>query len=173
MAKKKKDQIEAIEKLPQEKRGAKHLVECRCVLPQFKSRKDPPRHKFVVFSIISENDIVEPKFAQCNNCGTIHKVLDICKSEIQIGKENASSILGIDDIKVSLPKDLTYILEKYKLDLPSWEHASFIVDNKRWGDFIVLEQEEDSGIKQGKYVRILGENFFKIENFTREEYISL
>lgn len=153
-------------------RGIKHLIECRCVLPQFKSRKDPTRHKFVVFSVIKENDTVEHKFAQCNNCGIIHKVIDICKSEIQQGKENSSFILNVDDIKISLPKDLSFILEKYNLDLPSWEQASFIVDNKLWGHFIVLEQEEDGGSKIGKYVRILGENLFKIENFSREEYIN-
>ena len=156
----------------QTKRGFRHLIECRCVLPQFKNRKDPLKHKFVVFSIVDENDVVEVKYSQCNNCGLIHKIVDICKSEIQPGKENSSSILTIDDIKLSLPRDLTYILEKYRLEVPSWEQARFIVENKRWGDFIILEQEDDGDTKQGKYVRILGESFFKVENFSRDEFVS-
>lgn len=165
--KKSEESVQTEQRRP--KRGYKHLVECRCVLPQFKSQKEPPRHKFVVFSIADENDVIEHKFAQCNNCGLVHKVVDICKSEIQAGKENASSILSIDDIKVSLPKDLVVILDKYRVELPGWEQAAFIIENKEWGNFIVLEQEEDGGTKHGKYVRILGESFYKVENFSRQE----
>lgn len=174
MAKKKSSEDKKVSvEASQTKRGFRHLIECRCVLPQFKNRKDPPKHKFVVFSILDENDTVEMKYAQCNNCGLIHKVIDICKSEIQLGKENSSSILSIDDIRLSLPKDLSHILEKYRLETPSWEQASFIIENKRWGDFIVLEQEDDGDTRHGKYVRILGESFFKVENFTRDEFINL
>lgn len=172
MAKKKSSEDKKASIVLQHKRGFRHLVECRCVLPQFKNRTDPPKHKFIVFSILDENDNVDSKYAQCNNCGLVHKVIDICKSEIQPGKENSSSILTIDDIKLSLPRDLSYILEKYRLELPSWEQAQFIVENKRWGEFIVLEQEDDGDTKQGKYVRILGESFFKVENFSREEFIA-
>jgi len=159
------------EQIKTKMRGYRHLIECRCVLPQFKNRKDPPRHKFVVFSIIDENDKVDSKHAQCNNCGLVHKIIDICTSEIQKTKESSSFILSIDDIKLSLPKDLCIILEKYKVDLPSWEQACFIVTNKEWGNFVMLEQEDEGDNKMGKYVRILGENFFKIENFSRNEYI--
>jgi hypothetical protein len=156
----------------QQKRGFRHLLECRCVLPQFKNRQDPPKHKFIVFSVLKENDSIDLKYAQCNNCGLIHKVIDICKSEIQLGKEHSSSILTVEDIKLSLPRDLSNILEKYRLELPSWEQAQFIVEHKSWGEFIVLEQEDDGDTKQGKYVRILGESFFKVENFSRDEFIS-
>lgn len=155
------------------KRGYKHLIQCRCVLPQFKNRPDPPRHKFIVFSVIDENDKVELKYAQCNHCGLIHKVVDICKSEIQAGKESSSLILTIDDIKISLPADLVTILDKYNAELSTWEQARFILENKEWGNFLLLEQEEESGVKQGKYLRIFGENFYKMENFSREEYVNL
>jgi hypothetical protein len=153
------------------KKGYKHLIECRCVLPQFKNRKDPPKHKFVVFSVIDENDNVEHKYAQCNNCALVHNVIDICTSDIQHSKESSSFILSIDDIKISLNKDLSIILEKYKVDLASWEQAAFILENKEWGNFIMLEQEDEGESKLGKYVRVLGENFFKIENFSRNEII--
>jgi len=45
------------------------------------------------------------------------------------------------------------------------------LENKEWGNFIMLEQEDEGDTKMGKYVRILGENFFKIENFSRNELI--
>ena len=72
--------------------GFKHLVQCHCILPQYRKMKDPVFHKFVVFSTIDKKDNVEPKNVQCNNCGVIHKVFDICKSEIETILLN----LGID-----------------------------------------------------------------------------
>ena len=150
-------------------RGQKHLIACRCILPQFKGRQNPPRHQFSVFSSIDENDNVVVKYAQCNNCGLVHKVIDICKTEIMQGKEAMSSILTVDDIKMSLPPNLSNILERNKADLSTWEQAQFILENKEWGNFILLAAEEDSGVKQIKYVRVMSETFFKIESFSREE----
>lgn len=152
-------------------RGQKHLIFCRCVLSQFKGRQNPPRHQFYVFSSITDDDDVIIKYAQCNNCGLVHKVVDICKSEIMQGKEAMSSILSIDDIKISLPVALSNILERNNSDLASWEQAQSIIENKEWGNFILLAAEEDDGIKQIKYVRIMSETFFKIETVSREEII--
>ena len=152
-------------------RGHKHLIKCRCVLPQFKGRTDAVPHQFVVFSTLDDNDVPIKKYCQCNNCGVIHKVTDVCKSEIMSGKESMSSMVNISDIKPSLPQNLIDILERSGSDLPTWEHAQFVIENKRWGDVVVLAQEEESGIKQIKYVRIMSETFFKVENFNREEFL--
>ena len=153
-------------------RGQLHLVKCRCVLSQFKSTPNPPAHQFIAFSAIDDNDDVVVKYAQCNNCGLIHKVVDICKSEILPGKENLASILTIEDIKLSLPPNLVAILERNNVELPTWELAQFIVENKLWGDFVILAKEEENGTKQGKYVRFMSESFFKIESFNRTEVIT-
>jgi len=150
-------------------RGQLHLVKCRCVLSQFKSTPNPPAHQFIVFSAIKDDDEVIIKYAQCNNCGSIHKVIDICKSEILQGKENLSSILSIEDIKTSMPSNLSAILERNNVDLPMWELAQFIVENKLWGEFVILVKEEESDTKQGKYVRIMSDTFFKIESFNRTD----
>lgn len=150
-------------------RGQRHLVECRCVLQQYKKMPDPIKHQFMVFSIIDDEDKVLPKSAQCNNCGLIHKIIDICKSEILAGKEQSAAIMTIDDIKPSIPTNLVSILERNNVDLSAWEYAQFIVENKRWGEFVIIGAEEESGVKQGKYVRIMSENFFKIETFNRNE----
>ena len=152
-------------------RGQKHLIKCRCVLPQYKGKIDPPVHHFVVFSIIDDDDRVKVKYAQCNNCGIIHKITDICKSDVQVGKEAMTSIISIDDIKTFLPSNLVDILERNNADLSTWENASFILENKQWGNIIVLTQEEESGTRQGKYVRIMSDTFFKIETFSREEVV--
>ena len=150
--------------------GVKHLIRCRCVMPQFKNLPEPPQHQFVVFSVIDDNDRVQLKFAQCNNCGVIHKVIDVCKSEVLTNREDMGSILTVDEIKAGLPRNLVNILDSNDADLPTWEVASFIYENKRWGEFVVLNTDSENGTRQGKYVQILGESMFKVNTFAREEF---
>jgi len=151
--------------------GLKHLITCRCVLPQFKRRENPPQHQFVVFSILDDNDAVQPKFVQCNNCGIIHKVIEVNRSVIVAGREDMKSIADIDDIKLNLSPNLSALLEQNNADLPTWEAVQYAIVNEQWGSFIVLSTDEEDGLKQGKYVRILGQNMFKVETFTREEVV--
>lgn len=151
--------------------GQKHLVKCRCVLPQFKQANNPPAHQFTVFSVVNDDDTVKQKYAQCPNCGVIHKVIDVWKSEIIQSKESMSSIVTITDIKPSLPENLVKILESNNADLPSWESAQFIIENQRWGEFVVLNTETEEGVKHVKYVRILGSNMFKVESLDRQETV--
>jgi hypothetical protein len=149
--------------------GIKHLITCRCVLPQFKRREDPPQHQFVVFSVIDDDNNVRPKFAQCNNCGIIHKVTEINRSEIMASREDMRSIAKITDIRLGLPQGLAALLEQNDVDLPTWEMAEFIYSRQDWGQFVVLSTDEAEGTRQGKYVSILGANLFKVETFSREE----
>lgn len=152
--------------------GQKHLIKCRCVLPQFKNSIDPEkkRHRFVVFSEVVD-DVVKQKYAQCNNCGLIHKITDICTSEIMPGKEAMSSILTLDDIKASMNANLASILERHECDLPTWEHAQYILENKRWGDFVILANDVDEDNRTVKYIRVLGENLYKVDSHIRRETI--
>jgi len=150
--------------------GLKHLIKCRCVMPQFKNLPEPPVHQFVVFSVINDDDTVQVKFSQCNNCGIIHKVTDICKSEIIQNRESMGSILKIEDIKPSLPQNLITILESNVADLATWEASQFIYENEKWGQYVVLNSDSEAGTRQGKYVQIIGKNLFKVGTFSREEY---
>lgn len=151
--------------------GQKHLVRCRCVLPQFKHSANPPAHQFTVFSVINDDNTVKPKFAQCTNCGVIHRVHELSRSDILLGREAMGSIITVNDIRVSLPDALVAILENTKADLPTWEAVQFIYENKQWGSFAVLTSDTEGDVKQGKYVRILGEKMFKVETFERVEVI--
>lgn len=153
--------------------GQKHLIKCRCILSQFKKKSDPPLHQFVVFSQIDDDGNVVMKYSQCNNCGVVHKVVDICKSEILGTKENMSAILTIEDIKPCMPANLVGILEKNAADLPTWEACQHIVDNKLWGQHVVLTTDKDEDKSVGKYVRILGESLFKVESYSRQEVVSV
>lgn len=150
-------------------KGIKHLIKCRCVLTQYRGVQDPPRHQFVVFSVYDEStDSVQVKHAQCNNCGLVHKVVDLCKSEF-LNKEDLQTLTSVSDIRDSIPESLRNVLDRNNADLPTWEAVSFAHHNKHWGDIIVITSDYDSGTRYGKYVQLLGENLFKVESFSREE----
>lgn len=151
--------------------GQKHLIQCRCILHQFKKMKNAPLHRFVVFSTVDDDKPVI-KFAQCNNCGIIHKIVDIGRSEILKDREHMSSIISVSEIKLSLNPSLVSILDANFCDLPTYEMVKFIIDQKKWGEIVILSSEEESGTRQGKYVRIMGEALFNVDSFTREEFIT-
>lgn len=145
--------------------GVKHLVQCHCVLPQYKNAAEPIFHKFVVFSIIDDSDTVQPKFAQCNNCGIVHKVVDICKSELTT-REEAKALPNIEDIKFSISPELVRVLESYQSDLATWEQAEWITLTKSWDQWITLVREENENDEiHGKRLIFLDDGRFRIEGF--------
>ena len=146
----------------------KHLVECKCVLPQFK-HVDPPRwHHFVAFSEIDQTGLVIPCFVQCNNCGIIHKVTEVGTSSI-LGRDDLPSLPNLEDIKSGLPEKLVSILEKYESELPTYQEAAFILEHKLWGRFVILTKEVVDGILLGKYLLILGDTLWKVNSFQEEQ----
>jgi hypothetical protein len=155
-----------------ERSGVKHLVECHCVLPQLKGRRDPIYHKFVVFSII-EGDQVISKHAQCNNCGVIHKVTEIGASEILTGKEELGSIPTIEDIRMGFSDRLNSILDNYDLDLATWEECQFILDEERWGSRVVLKRDLEGDEQVGKHLIILGPNRFRIQPWSHAYQVNV
>jgi hypothetical protein len=149
--------------------GQQHLIQCHCVLPQYRGRKDPVYHKFAVFSIIDESDTVVPKFVQCNNCGVIHKVFDICKSEIITGKDEMRNTAKIDDFKFGIPNDLINLLTTYNCDLNIWEHVYFSLVNENWGSKIVLTRETINDETTGKILTIKSNKQFVVEDYILNE----
>ena len=79
--------------------GTKHLIQCHCVLPQYRRMKDPVFHQFVVYSKINKDGTLKPKVGKCNNCGVFHNVIDFCKSEILHDYEGDGFLITIDDIE--------------------------------------------------------------------------
>jgi len=152
--------------------GVKHLIQCHCILPQYRNSKNPVFHKFVVFSIIdNETDLVLPKFAECNNCGTAHKIVDMCTSEILVGKDEVRTQLTISDLQHSLPTSLFELLVSYNKDLPDFEYAQFIIENERWNKHIILTREELEDYTQGKLVKFIAIDKFKVESYTSKRSV--
>lgn len=148
--------------------GQRHSIRCNCILAQHMSRKDPPLFHFVVFSVV-EDDNVKPKIVQCPNCGVLHRILDIGRSKILTGKEESRSLVTFDDVKSSVPPNLAKILEQHDLDMTQWEAAQFIVENQRWGEHVVLSDESVDKIRYVKYVRILGNELYRVDTQEFEE----
>lgn len=154
------------------KEGIRHLVQCHCVLPQYRKRKDPVFHKFLVFSIL-DNGICTPKLSQCNNCGQLHNVVDICKSELLSGRDESNTIPNEIDIGMSISDKLKHILESNNCDITLWEQAQFYEENKLWGNKIILSKDEIKNNIQVKYLLFVDDKKFKIQTETFQETIGL
>lgn len=146
-------------------KGIKHIVECHCVMPQYRKHPNPPYHKFKVFSIIDESQQVIPKHAACTNCGVIHNVVDLCKSEIDAGEE-VGAVMKISDCKLMIPSGIVQILETYNCEVCDYEHVLFILQNEKWGEYIIVSREEtDAGDISGKLLKLESPGQYKLEPF--------
>lgn len=145
----------------------KHLVECNCVLPQFKHTDPPLWHHFVVFSEINEKGEVIPSFVQCNNCGMVHKVTEVGVSST-MKKDTLPALMTVEDIKSSLPEKLLAELEKHELGLPTYQEVAFIREHKLWGRSVLLTKDEVDGILVGKALQIIGETLWRVTQFQEE-----
>jgi hypothetical protein len=135
------------------------------VLPQYRKMDNPIFHKFVVFSELDDDDNVVPKLAQCNNCAAIHKVVDICKSEIAPGKDETKSVLTKKDLARSLPQQLSEMFEEYQLEVADYEFAKFVIENEKWGTLMILSKEVEGDGYSGKALNFVGPNKFRIDPF--------
>lgn len=147
------------------RQGIRHLIDCTCILPQYLKRNPPVFHKFTVFSELDNDSNVIEKYAQCTNCGTIHRITDICKSEIYHGRDTSVSVMTVNELSYSLPTHIVNLLQEYKSDVSIWENAKFIIDNAYWGDYIVLSSEEIDGKRSGKFVVFMSETRIAIQPF--------
>ena len=136
------------------------------MLPQYKNREEIVFHQFAVFSVLDEeSDTIEVKFSACNNCGAVHKIVDICKTEILTGKDEVPTQLNKEDFKFSLPTDLYELLGTYHREIADFEHAQFILEQESWGEHIILSREELDDMIQGKLVKFLSSDRFRIESY--------
>lgn len=146
----------------------KHLIECNCILKQYEEYNPPIYHKFIVFSVINDDGSIKPSLVQCNNCGGIHRVTEVNKSE-KLKRESSPSIPTIEEIQTCLPEKLVQILAKYNLDLPTWQEIKFIFENEKWDRPVILQKEEEKGERFGKYLLLASKNLWSINSFSTED----
>jgi len=145
-------------------KGIKHLIQCHCVLPQFRKRAEKVFHKIEVFSILDEEDNVNEKFVICDNCGVVHKVTDLCKSEIQTNHETITSVRTIPEIKLSIDDNLSKILESNGAHVSTWENIEYLIDNDVFDTPVIINRETVKGKINVKIFQLKKNGKFKITN---------
>jgi hypothetical protein len=148
--------------------GFKHLVQCHCILPQYRKLDNPIFHKFVVFSSVDEDEDVIPKIVKCNNCEVAHKIIDFCKSEVLIDGEDVNT-MSILDIRKSISENVCLILDDNNCDIATWEQVKDIIENKLWGSVVVLSSKRLSGVTNIKTLVINDKDDLKIETNLRQD----
>tara|TARA_A100001515_G_scaffold145037_2_gene151469 strand:+ start:515 stop:1009 length:495 start_codon:yes stop_codon:yes gene_type:complete len=156
-----------------DKIGIKHLIECHCTLKIYKGSENHLYHKFPVYSKFDNqtNKLIE-KIVPCNNCQTLHKVYDVCKSDIvKSGKDENKAAVSIEDISLQLPYKINNVLVKYQSDISTWEQVLDIVECEAWSYKVVLSRELIEGKYHVKTLEILSEDKIKIESKIIEDEI--
>lgn len=153
----------------------KHLVECHCTLSIFKNKTSPIYHKIPVLSFLDEKDQVLEKYISCNNCGIIHRVHEISKSEIKWGQEDVKSLINsIDDIKFNLENQgyekLVNLLEQSNLEICDWELIEFLLEEEKEGNIILEKNESDNNIVL-RILEIKSNGKFKLKKETSQRYL--
>jgi len=126
---------------------------------------EPIFHKFVVYSRFEDSDKIERKIVRCNNCDAVHRVIDLCKSEIVLRVEDTDVIIDEDEIKLGLPERLVKILEKNNSDLPTFEAVDDIIENEAWGSEVVISRKSlDIDKTHLKILEIKGPEKFRLKS---------
>jgi hypothetical protein len=129
--------------------------------------KSPVFHKFVVYSKFKEDNIIEEKLVRCNNCDAVHRVIDLCRSEIVIKIEETDTILDEEEIKLALSDKIIGILEKNNSDIATYESIDHIINENAWGSQVVISRQTVGNEKTHiKILEINGENKFRLKSET-------
>lgn len=128
----------------------KHLIECQCTLSIFKEKTKPVYHKFPVFSLLDDDNIIS-KYVICDNCDVIHYVNEVAKSEIKWGKENLKSLITTkEDISFNLKsKNLGHVAEILSINnccVSDWEQCLYFVENNIEDNLVFNKEEIDNNI---------------------------
>jgi hypothetical protein len=139
----------------------KHLIECHCTLPQYRNRPDIVYHKFPVFSLLESDSVVE-KLARCNNCDAVHRVFDVCKSEIFIGDLDISAIKTQQEVMSEIPQQLRESLVPLNLDICTLEHILWCIENNK-EEKIPLRRDNIKGKLFVKFINVKTDGKWKFE----------
>lgn len=151
--------------------GIKHLIECHCFLTIYKKGRKMINHKFPVYSKIDNQGLITPKLVKCNNCEAAHYVKQIGRSELRPGKDQIDSVLKIDDIKHDIPNKFFNYLVENNCTLADFEHVKDILEEKRWGENVIIRRDIVDEKQQIKYITINDKKSFKVNSDIIEDLI--
>lgn len=151
--------------------GIKHLIECHCFLTIYKKGQNMFNHRFPVYSKIDEQGRIIPKLVKCNNCEAAHFVTKIGRSELRPGKDQTDTVLKIEDFKHDLPSKIFNYLIENNCNISDFEHVKDIIEERRWGENVIIRRDIVDEKQQIKYIVINSKNNFQIKSDTIEDLI--
>lgn len=88
----------------------------------------------------------------------------------KLKKETSAVLPDVEEIKTGLPEKLVQLIERYKLDLPSWQEIQFVFENEKWDRPIILfkEQGDNPEDVSGKYLLISSKSLWRVQIFSTE-----
>ena len=76
------------------------------------------------------------------------------------------------DCGMMLPSGIKQMLETYECEVPDWEHALYILQNEKWGDFIIIQREEtEGGDLTGKILKFIAAGNYRLEPFLQKRIL--
>ena len=153
--------------------GVKHLIQCHCILPQYRNMSNPMFHKFTVYSKYTSIGDIEDKIAKCNNCGIFHKVYEICKSELLQDYDGISFLITVEEIEDLLPDNISRILRKNNCDLATWENVLDVYRSKEWGVPVVIARNTIKNISYVKSLTMLDKDTIDIKSNTIDNILEI
>jgi galactitol-specific phosphotransferase system IIB component len=122
-----------------------------------------------VYSNFNDQGKVIEKIISCENCNTLHKVYDICKSDIvKGGKDENKASITIEELDLQLPDKISKILEKNQCPIPIYEEVVDAIEKNIDSHDIVINREVIEGKYQVKVLNIT-KGKFRIKNETIED----
>jgi hypothetical protein len=131
-------------------------------LTLYKKSQKTINHRFPVYSKIDDVGNVIPKLVKCNNCEAVHYVEKICRSELRPGKDQSLAILELKDISMSLPIKVRNYLIENKCDISTFEHVKHIIEEKRWGENVVVKRDVMGEKQYVKFITLKSKDNFEV-----------
>ena len=139
-----------------------HTVECQCVLPIYNKIEKPVYHQFVVFNKLND-DSMEEKYVECNNCGIIHQIVGLNKSNIISDTTNYKSlVVNKEDLSYNLPtKYLEFLTKKNIEEIYIWEKIYFLLENNI-NESVLYNKTKIENFVICEFIDVIDKNNFKL-----------
>ena len=140
-----------------------HVLECQCILPIYSKVEKPVFHQFIVFSKYDNNSL-EEKYVECNNCGVIHQVTNCNKSNILSDTTNYKSlVVNKEDLSYSLPsKYLDFLTKKEVEEIYIWEKINFLLENNI-SDTVLYRRSNVDNFVICEFIEVIDSDNFKLK----------
>lgn len=147
-----------------------HTLECQCILPIYNKVEKPVYHSFVVFSTFVD-DSLEEKYVECNNCGVVHQVLNVNKSNIISDVTKYKSlVVSKEDLSYNLPsKYLDFLTKKNIEEVYIWEKINFLLENDI-SEKVLFNRSQIDNYTVCEFIEVIDKDKFKItkDKFQRD-----